>query len=282
MKKIKICSLVLSSCLILGVLAGCGKTDETGAESENVSETSVLETESADETVAESAAETVAETEELEETKISIPADAEFIEFDADAQVYANNFLSTFAEQHLGSFENMRITQEQLFDFVHIYLKINDNDSISYETVGEITYETFTFGTTQDVIDTYFGISLSPNSYNIQPTPPEVYGDEPVTGPYVMNKKLMYPAADGESYNTLAIVDSGYIDIDGRLVLLFTVYEIDLDTYWAIDMDAVRAYRNLTPDEARSDATLNKVAAGYAVVNVTPSGEYYLFSYTTY
>ena len=96
-----------------------------------------------------------------------------------------------------------------------------------------------------------------------------------------MNNMLMYQAADGESYNRLAIVDSGYINEDGRLVLLFTVYEIDLDTYFAIDMDAVRAYRNLTPDEARADATLTEVATGSAVVSVGQSGEYYLFSYNT-
>ena len=277
MKKVKLCSLVLSSCLVLGALAACGQTEETGAESESAAETSVVETEAVEET----AAETVAETEAAETEGITIPADAEFIEFDADMQVYANNYVSTFAEQFMPDFEFIGATQEQLFDFVHIYLKINESDSISYETVGEITYEAFSFGTTNSVIGTYFGYSLSPSGYNTLPEPPEAYGDEPVTGPYAMNKMLMYQAADGESYNRLAIVDSGYINEDGRLVLLFTVYEIDLDTYFAIDMDAVRAYRNLTPDEARADAALTEVATGSAVVSVGQSGEYYLFSYNT-
>ena len=179
----------------------------------------------------------------------------------------------------MGSIVSMDMTTEELLDFVHIHLKINANDSISYETKGDVTYETFTWEKAQSVAGKYFGI-LMDYGYEDLMAPPGTYGDQPA-GPYYEDGKIWYEAADGEMHTRIAIVDSVENYGDGTLTLKFTVYEIDYETFSGLDMDGVRAYYSLTPAEAATDSTLSVVTTGTAVVNVGQSGDYYLKSYET-
>ena len=294
MKKIKICALALGTCIALGALAGCGSTETsamTTAASETTaassSEASGSDTSASEETGSEGSEATTADTAASDETQpetsgspeTEAAGGVEYITLDAEGQKYANTFVSNFAEVSMGSIVSMDMTTEELLDFVHIHLKINANDSISYETKGDVTYETFTWEKAQSVAGKYFGI-LMDYGYEDLMAPPGTYGDQPA-GPYYEDGKIWYEAADGEMHTRIAIVDSVENYGDGTLTLKFTVYEIDYETFSGLDMDGVRAYYSLTPADAASDSTLSVVTTGTAVVNVGQSGDYDLKSYET-
>ncbi|MBP1586289.1 MAG: hypothetical protein ILP17_11415, partial [Lachnospiraceae bacterium] len=151
MKKIKICALALGTCIALGALAGCGSTEGTTASSAASETTAAISSEAAssESSDSEATADTSASEEAQPEPETSedetVSGGAEIIELDADGQKYANTFVSNFAEVTLYPLVSQDMTTEELLDFVHIHLKINANDSISYETKGDVTYETFTW-----------------------------------------------------------------------------------------------------------------------------------------
>lgn len=283
MKRIKICALALGTCIALGALAGCSSTEGTTASSAASETTAAIssETASSESSDSEATADTSASEEAQPETSEdeTVSGGVEIIELDAEGQKYANTFVSNFAEVSLYPMVSEDMTTEELLDFVHIHLKINANDSISYETKGDVTYETFTWEKAQSVVGKYFGI-LMDYGYEDLIAPPGTYGDQPA-GPYFEDGKIFYEAADGEMHTSIAIVDSVENYGDGTLTLKFTVYEIDYETFSGLDMDGVRAYYSLTPADAASDSTLSVVTTGTAVVNVGQSGDYYLKSYET-
>ena len=222
----------------------------------------------------ETEATTVASSESPDATEIEI------ISFDPGQQEYANIIVSNFAEQFITDFDWQDASVAQLLDFVHMFLKINSSDSISYETKGEVTYETFSFEEAHDVVIKHIGIFMSDVGLEGLQAPPDSHGDH-ASGPYYEDAKIWYEAADGESHNLVAIVDSAINNFDGTITLKFTIYAIDMDTYSQIDSDGLREYYRLTGDQAASDTTLAKVISGTAVVNVGQNGEYYMLSYHT-
>ena len=272
MNRIKICALVLSTCLALGSFAGCNK------EEDNVTSVNIIVTTATEASVSgEPSAITVvpATSAESDET---VSTENEYIELDADGQEYANTIVSNFAEQYIVDFYWDSASIEQLFDFAYNYLKINSVDSISYETKGDITYETFTFEKANEVIGKYIGISMTELSLEVLQAPPDSHGDQPA-GPYYEDSKIWYEAADGGNCTTFAVVDLVVNNFDGTLALRFTVYQIDMETYSQLDENGIKAYYELTPDEAKADSTISAVATGTAVVNVGQSGDYYMLSY---
>lgn len=272
MKRIKLCALALSTCLALGALTGCVSAKETSAEPTT---SEVTPATSDDATTASE--ETDATTEESYEEGAPLPEDFEYVELDAEGQQYANTFISNFAEQSMGDFNREDATIEDLMNFVHIYLKINAYDEISYETIGDVTYETFTWEKAQSIVGKYMGIVLDIAYENLD-APSGAYGDQPA-GPYYQDGKIYYEAADGEMHTSFAVVDAVENYYDGTLTLRFTVYSIDYEVYSGLDADGVRAYYKLTPDEAMADDTLTAIASGSAVVDVGQSGDYILISY---
>ena len=306
MKRIKICALAVSSCLVLGALAGCNGTKETtGASSE--SNASVITFE---ETVITAAPtqdlikpdtqegsepqpeiETTIQTEsqpeilpkDETETQSGTQAQPAFsvdeeIELDAEGQEYVNTFITNFVEQRFYSFHKGTATIDRYLDFAYMHIKINSSDSISTVKKGDITYETFSADKAEQVIGKYFSLTtLDPDFTNV-PAPPETYGDQPA-GPYYENGKFYYQSAAGESVNLIGIVDTVKNYGDGTLTLLFTIYSIDLQVYEDLDSNGIKAYYKLTPEKAKANNTLTKVSSGKAVVDVGQSGAYYLISY---
>ena len=286
MKKIKICALALGTCIALGALAGCGSTEGTTASSAASETTAASSSEAASSEASDS--EATADTSASEEAQPdpetsedeTVSGGAEIIELDADGQKYANTFVSNFAEVTLYPLVSQDMTTEELLDFVHIHLKINANDNISYETKGDVTYETFTWEKAQSVVGKYFNVYME-YGYEDLLAPPGTYGDQ-AAGPYYEDGKIWYEAADGEMHTSIAIVDSVENPTgDGTLTLKFTIYEIDYETFSNLDMDGIRAYYKLTPAEAAADSTLSVVTTGTAIVDVGQSGDYYLRSYET-
>ena len=275
---VKLITISAGACLLLGSLAGCKpaeEPEETSAASE-AQEESEAETEAPQASVATSES----ETSEAAESSDDFVIEPEYLELDSDEQKYANTYITNFVEQYFFDFDRDSATAEQLLDFVHIHLKINAYDQISYETKGDITFETFTVDKSIKVISKYFAVYFTEEDCKALPSPPETYGDQPA-GPFYEDGKIWYEAADGESYNLIGIVDSVLNNTDGTLTIEFTIYSIDYEVYSGLDMDGIAAYYSMTPEQAAADSTLTQVKTGTAVVTIAQSGDYSLISYST-
>ena len=275
---VKLIAISAGACLLLGSLAGCKPAEEpeaTSAASE-AQEESEAETEAPQASVATSDTEVPAESDPSDDFVI----EPEYLELDSDEQKYANTYITNFVEQYFFDFDSDSATAEQLLDFVHIHLKINAYDQISYETKGDITFETFTVSEATKVISKYFALYFTEDDCKALPAPPETYGDQPA-GPFYEDGKIWYEAADGESYNLIGIVDSVLNNTDGTITIEFTIYSIDYEVYNELDMDGIAAYYSMTPEQAAADSTLTRVKTGTAVVTNAQSGDYLLISYST-
>lgn len=275
---IKLIAFSAGACLLLGSLAGCKPAEEpeaTAAASE-AQEESEAETEAPQASVATSDTEALA----TSDTSDDFVIEPEYLELDSDEQKYANTYITNFVEQYFFDFDRDSASTEQLLDFVHIHLKINAYDQISYETKGDITFETFTVDKSIKVISKYFAVYFTEEDCKALPSPPETYGDQPA-GPFYEDGKIWYEAADGESYNLIGIVDSVLNNTDGTLTIEFTIYSIDYEVYSGLDMDGVAAYYSMTPEQAAADSTLTQVKTGTAVVTIAQSGDYSMISYST-
>ena len=275
---VKLITISAGACLLLGSLAGCKPAEEPeeAAAASEAQEESEAETEAPQASVATSES----ETSEAAESSDDFVIEPEYLELDSEEQTYANKYITNFVEQYFFDFDRDSASTEQLLDFVHIHLKINAYDQISYETKGDITFETFTVDKSIKVISKYFAVYFTEEDCKALPSPPTDYGDQPA-GPFYEDGKIWYEAADGESYNLIGIVDSVLNNTDGTLTIEFTIYSIDYEVYSGLDMDGVAAYYSMTPAQAAADSTLTQVKTGTAVVTIAQSGDYSLISYTT-
>lgn len=303
MKRFKISAVLLSTCLALGAFAGCSQSSASPAKSDgtvanitenfkiNVSEgvaseisevvyddadaltsgSPVTPVDDSDAPIADSDVAGAADTAATEND--SAPADNDNIDPDVARQIYANTFVSAFAEQNISEMDIYTLSNEDLTDFVRLNLKFHSTDLISYEPKGEMLFETFELSTAHDVIRDYFGVFITDVFTDKFAAPPEGHGDQPA-GPFFEDSKIWYEAYDVEFSNRFAVVDSITSNEDGTQTLGFTVYEAGPDA------DLAACYR-LTPEEAAADETLNIVTKGSAVVSVGQSGAYYLYSYKT-
>ena len=167
---VKLITISAGACLLLGSLAGCKPAEEpeaTAAASE-AQEESEAETEAPQASVATSES----ETSEAAESSDDFVIEPEYLELDSEEQTYANKYITNFVEQYFFDFDRDSANAEQLLDFVHIHLKINAYDQISYETKGDITFETFTVDKSIKVISKYFAVYFTEEDCKALPSPP--------------------------------------------------------------------------------------------------------------
>lgn len=279
MKKIKSCAVLLSAGLVLGCFAGCSTTGSTDpaitSSSDVITQESVVDTSESG-----PSEETLAATEASDPSQDTEPySNDEYVYVLEDIdQEYANTFITNFVEVFFYDYDRDIANAERILDFAHIHLKINSRDSISYANKGDLTYETFTLDKARSIASKYFGILLNDDEIQNLPGPPASFGDQPA-GPFYEDGKIWYLAGDGESYNLIGIVDSITNNGDGTLTINYSVYSIELETYWQLDNNDFKAYYKMTPSVAEADDTLSMVKTGSAVAGVSQSGEYYLISY---
>lgn len=304
MKRFKISALLLSTCLALGALAGCSqasapapgnggdsaKADSMTAavtnESETVksvqvegvaSEISEVVYDDADALTSGSPVTPVDDSDAPSATDTtatendSAPADDDNIDPNVAGQIYANAFVSAFAEQNIAEMDIENLTVEEYLDFVRIYLKNHATDLISYEPKGEMLFETFTLASAHEVIKVFFGFFTSDVFGSGLEAPPEAHGDQPA-GPYFEDGRFWYEAYNTEAGNRFALVDSYTVNEDGTVTLGFTIYEAGPND------NLYECYR-LSPEEAAADNTINIVTNGSAIVRINQSGEYSLIYY---
>ncbi len=296
MKKSNIASLALCAFIAMGTLAGCTATSGKDGNSEGTSgsaaqeatsETTVLSAVTAEPSsviVSESGESPVSpespDVVVIESAPAVEPAGDETLVLDSERQEYVNTFITNYVEQYFQDYERDYDNIEQRLDFVHIYLKINSPNSVGYEQKGDLNYETFSSAKAQSVIIRYFGAALSDEDCKALNAPPSTFGDQPA-GPYYEDGKIWYQAGVGEGYNQIGIVNGIFNNGDGTLTLEFTIYSIDMETFWDLNSNDLKEYYRLTPGEADKNNTLTKVRSGKAVVGVAQSGDYFLISYDT-
>ena len=181
----------------------------------------------------------------------------------AAQQYEANIFLSNFSEQRFcefklfDRFDASDTSIAQLFDFAHLWAKINRRSAIGYEG----SYETLTREDFIDIVYRYLDLSVFP-----EPQEGAEYSAELGMGHYDWDRcwyadgRFWYPAADGESFNRFSVVDEAFAYPDNRFRFRFTIYELDIGLYR--ERDAVPAeYYHLTPAEAAERLNRGEITA---------------------
>ena len=283
MKKTKICALALSTCLALGIFAGCNDTKPSTGTSSGTDTTS---SETLDSIVFTDPDRDITEPDPVTEPSVidmpsmpSMPAEGEVITFSGESQTNANTFISNFAEVYFEDFDKETAGVERYLDFVLIHFTINANNKITIEKKGDLTFETFKVEDAQASIGKYFSYLLKNEDCEKLSAPPSTFGDQPA-GPYYADGKIWYQAGSGDSYNLIGIVNFAKNNGDGTMNLSFTIYQIDPETFEKLDANGLKEYYKLTPDKAASNKTLTKVKTGTAKVGVGQTS-YYMLSYKT-
>lgn len=274
MKKIKLLTVTLGACLMLGTLAGCNdtKTTETSATSSETTHEVIRFT---DEPGA--VRPTVVSASDMPAVDaVETPDDGIVLTFDAAEQEKANIFISNFAEVFFTDYDSVDFNAVQLLNFIHIHYKINASDLIKYKDKGGMSYETFSFVDAAWTIEKYFGIGLNEAEAKKLPAP-----SADGQGPFYSDGRIWYPTSDGENYNYIGIVNSAVSNSDGTVTLDFTIYSIDWDLYSNMTSADIKQFYKLTPAQAVSNKALTKSSLGTATVNVGQSGNYFLLKYKT-
>ncbi len=186
----------------------------------------------------------------------------------AAEQKKMNIFLSNFSEAGLYEYDKENPDIGRLLRWAHLWTKLNKRSNIVYEGVEDIgTCEKNSLDNINLVTDKYLGIKITEDQTASFSEPDSVYEC------FVRNGSFYVPAADGESYTCLSIVDTAETLGDGRMKLNYTVYSQDLDAYFeGKDKDYT-----MTGKQAMNNAEYESVYKGYAIV--TTDGTSYKLEY---
>lgn len=196
------------------------------------------------------------------------PKGANIIKLDREDQYKLNLFISNFAEQGFRFYdEEEKIDIAALTDFAYMWTKINKYRDIEMEG----SYYKVSIDKVKSIVDKYFGIRLSDD---------ELYGYDWSKSEHDTFCKGGYyyvPAADGETYTGLAIVEQAEDMGDGTLWLYFTTFNLDLDVYWDSDDGISKKYYSMSFSEALNSKDLETGYGGMAIVR--KEGDSYKLKY---
>lgn len=207
-------------------------------------------------------------------------AAVEELSLTAERQYEANIFLSNFAEQGFRFYSydlDMSQIMAQLVRFAHIWYKVNSYSEIAYGTFSGVTCETLTVGQVDTVVSRFFPFSVTREDADSYYIPPE--------HSFYQDGVFYFEAADGESYNRIAVVESATLMSDGTYQLAFVEYSIDLETYFSFDGGIPRSYYELTAQEAAARSDLTPLGSGVAYAlphDYQGRASYQLLEYTVW
>ena len=190
------------------------------------------------------------------------------ISVDATTLKKMNIFLSNFSEAGLQNFDKDDYDLRRLFAWGFIWTKLNKWKNITYENRPEegiySVCEVISLNDINKIFDKYLGFEITDEEATAQVSERDDY-----FGLFYEDGGIKAPAADGESYTGLSIVNKIEDLGDNRLKLYFTNYSQDLDAYFeGTDKDV---YYGLTAEEAANNPELEQIDLGYAVVSVEES-----------
>ena len=191
------------------------------------------------------------------------------IEISKDMQKKLNIFLSNFAEQGMGYFDYGRPDTGDLADFAYRWTYINKWSDLDITTDG---YYTLSLDKVKNVVNKYMDITLTDDNL-ISYTWPNIYQG------FVSKGRYCVPAADGELFDTLAIVTSLSEEGMNNYRAQFDIYELDWNYFINNeDVDSVpKEFYSYNAAAAESEPNLVKKESGYAVIK--KDGESYKLRY---
>lgn len=181
-----------------------------------------------------------------------------------------NIFLSNFSEQHFHEgviaepehredpcFTAQSADAMELLSFAWHYAKINQS---AYESIS--LENSFYYAVSVDTIEAlslrFFGRSIS-----------EAVQDAGASGALrIKDGKVCFPAADGETYNRLTVLDQAVEQSDGSIKVDFSIYSTDIDEsiVWPGRTIHNKSLYYFTPEEAAGHAMLHYEHGGEAVI----------------
>ncbi|MBO4905240.1 MAG: hypothetical protein J5367_08465 [Lachnospiraceae bacterium] len=181
------------------------------------------------------------------------------ISIDASTQKKMNTFMSNFSEAGIGQYDK---ADRDLIDILHwtlIWTKLNKDKNIEYRNIpGKELCETLSLENVNTVTEKYLGITVSDDEMTALPS-------DDTYGIFYEGGDLCMPAADGESYLNLTVVDKAEDLGARRLKFTYTVYAQDLDEYF--DGKGKDEYYKLSGEEASKNPKLEIMWKGYAIVS---------------
>lgn len=198
----------------------------------------------------------VTENETEESTEIEKPVAVDIIELTDEDQYRLNLFISNFAEQGFYFYDEKDVDVSALAEFAYLWSKINSYSDIETED----SYYKLSLKKVRAITERYFDIKLSDEDLYDHDWDKSIYGAFCRKGYYYV------PAADGESYTTLAVVEQAEDAGDGTLWLYFTTYNLDLDIYMDSDEEIPKKYYTMNKKEAEDSSDLSSGFQGMAIV----------------
>ena len=169
-----------------------------------------------------------------------------------------NIFLSNMAESHFDTYDPDNVDVQGMVEYALLWSKINHDDYIERKTEDGTAYETISMTNINIVLDRYFGLKLTDEqlTYGVTNRYGEMYKD----GYYYS------PASDGESYNCLAIVDSAEYTDEGYYHVYFSIYQLDLDTYYDNGETIADKYYAMDAETAKNTSELEYLSSKEAIL----------------
>lgn len=174
-----------------------------------------------------------------------------------------NLFLSNFSEQCFGNYPTGDAQSQtiQFITFAYLYNSINASDRISVMHDDVDYYYAIEASRVDSTLQYFFGSSLTHPTGNQSISNSITYYD----GYY------LFPAADGEYYGYLSIIDSLYLNEDNTYTAGFSVYSFSPDVYY--NSDSLYSYYAFSASQASQCADLSYRYSGEAVLDVQTGGD---------
>lgn len=178
---------------------------------------------------------------------------------DAAEQKKLNIFMSNFSEAGLLKYDKDDLDMTDILHWTFIWTKLNKDKNIERRDVaGKGLCEILSLDNVNAVTEKYLGITISEEDAMALP-PDDTYGL------FFDNGNMCMPAADGESYTNLTVVDKAEDLGARRFKFTFTVYSQDLDEYF--DGKGKDEYYRLSGEEASKKSKLEIMWSGYAIAS---------------
>ena len=194
-----------------------------------------------------------------------------------------NTFLSNFSETYFLEYDLLLSTdadrreayRDEYERVMYGYLHLKINDPSKVKTAGSYYYVTAV--DMDKCLTRFFGDTVSASDKSR--TYAGQYEDFTETVEYRSNA-WYFPAADGEAYSQLTVVNNVYLNARGNYSVEFNVYELIPEIYFDTGLNS--SYYSMTSAEAASDARLEYRYSGTAEVKDYQSGTYRSYQLVDY
>ena len=170
-----------------------------------------------------------------------------------------NVFLSNFAEQRMSFYDYGEDDMYRIGYFAYRWSYINKNSDVKIENKGNETYYTVSYDVIKKLADKYLGRDIKKEDLKGFESRDKYQG-------FFENGNYYIPAADGESFASIAVATS--VEDTGHDIyrVEFAVFDMDMDAYWDNDEVIPKQFYGYTFKEASDSKDLIQTDNGYAIV----------------